>query len=102
MEENPSLLHVCADGNIEMLIKLIKCGRDPDEDDNRGRTCLHLAASRGREDVLRALVDHGADVKTVDKQGNTPLHYCGHVETINCLLENGADPSARYYCYLIS
>lgn len=49
-----------------------------------------------RIETIRALVDHGADVKTQDKLGNTPLHSVvavGRVypEVVDFLLRSGAD-----------
>ena len=95
VEENHSVLELCIRGDTEALIDALKLGKNPDSYDKRERSGLHLAAARGREDILRVLIDFGADVTAVDRQGNTPLHYCGHVETINYLLENGADLNAR-------
>ncbi len=31
-----------------------------------GRTCLHIAAGRGRLDVMEILLDHGVDIEAVD------------------------------------
>ena len=62
-----------------------------DERDSRGRTALHLSSIRGTEEIMRLLLEHGADVSAVDLHGNTPLHYCGHIETIQCLLDYGAE-----------
>jgi tyrosine-protein kinase len=38
-----------------------------------GATPLHVAASRGHEDVVLALIQHGADVRLRDNNGTTPL-----------------------------
>ncbi len=51
---------------------------------------LMLAALKGQEDVVRKLIDRGADV---NKPGWTPLHYAstnGHVGIMNLLLEHHA------------
>jgi ankyrin repeat protein len=50
-----------------------------DEDDyreppiNSGQTPLHLAAMRGHEEVVRILLDHGAEINARDDGDNTPL-----------------------------
>ena len=45
-----------------------------DEGNFDGRTCLHLAASNGRLDVVACLVDElGAATNVVDRWGGTPL-----------------------------
>lgn len=51
---------------------------------------LMLASLRGHIDLVKKLIDRGADV---NKTGWTPLHYAatsGHLEIINLLLENHA------------
>lgn len=66
-----------------------------EERDSRGRTALHLSSIRGTDDIMRLLLEKGGDVSAVDFHGNTPLHYSGHTETIQCLLEYGADIFAK-------
>ena len=51
---------------------------------------LMLAALRGHTDLVKKLIDRGADV---NKTGWTPLHYAatnGHLEIMNLLLEHHA------------
>ncbi|KAH9997014.1 ankyrin repeat-containing domain protein, partial [Russula vinacea] len=50
----------------------------------------------GHIDVVRVLLDHGANVNTIDKK-NTPLFEAfdgGHLEIMRLLLEHGADVDA--------
>lgn len=54
-----------------------------------GRTGLHLAAARGNVDICQLLHKFGADLLATDYQGNTALHLCGHVDTIQFLVSNG-------------
>lgn len=95
-EESLSVVAACTEGNIELLRELLKQECNPNESDSRGRTALHLAAARGRDDILNVLLTSGVDTSATDAFGNTALHYCGHVETIQCLMDNGADIRARY------
>ena len=49
--------------------------------DNNGRTALMQAEERGRADVVRLLLEHGADVCACDEDGNNALHLavcCEH------------------------
>jgi RNA polymerase sigma factor (sigma-70 family) len=58
------------------------------------RTPLHLAAEKGHLDVVRALLEAGADVHARDEGDNaTPLHWAageGHLEVIEQLIAAGA------------
>ena len=61
-------------------------------------TALHLASAKGHVEVVRALLDKGADAAAVDKRGSTPLHLAsngGHAGVVRVLLERGADASAE-------
>jgi len=41
---------------------------------NTGKTALHLSAWYNHRDVVRLLLDCGADVTAADNDGDTPLH----------------------------
>ncbi|XP_010525078.1 PREDICTED: potassium channel SKOR-like [Tarenaya hassleriana] len=60
-------------GDLYQLKSLIRAGADPNKTDYDGRSPLHLAASRGYEDVTLYLIQEGVDVNFKDKLGNTPL-----------------------------
>ena len=40
-----------------------------------GWTPLHIAASAGRDEIVKALIDKGAPINAVNQNGCTPLHY---------------------------
>uniref|UniRef100_A0A3P9DDT0 Ankyrin repeat domain 46b n=1 Tax=Maylandia zebra TaxID=106582 RepID=A0A3P9DDT0_9CICH len=83
------LLQSCIDGDLPFAKRLLETGCDPNIRDNRGRTGLHLAAARGNVEICRLLHKFGADLLATDYQGNTALHLCGHVDTIQFLVSNG-------------
>ncbi|BCS92346.1 tetratricopeptide repeat protein [Metallosphaera javensis (ex Sakai et al. 2022)] len=63
--------------------------------DGMGNTMLHLAVRNGMEEMVRLLLDAGADVNAVNNEGHTPLYYA----ILSCnqgigklLLDRGADP----------
>jgi len=65
-----------------------------------GATPLHLAASRGHEEVMKLLLAHGADVNSIarDKNRGTPLHWAveaGRLGSVRILVEAGANIDAE-------
>ncbi|XP_064967988.1 potassium channel AKT2-like isoform X2 [Musa acuminata AAA Group] len=68
-----NLLTVAATGNSCFLDKLLKAGMDPDIGDSKGRTPLHIAASKGYEDCVLVLINHACNINIQDMDGNTPL-----------------------------
>ncbi|KAJ9448719.1 hypothetical protein DIPPA_02679 [Diplonema papillatum] len=69
---------------------------DTDPKDN-GKTPLLKAAEKRALCVVQLLHEHGAKLDAVDQLGRTPLHYAVEAcdfDTIDYLLDNGADVSA--------
>ena len=61
-----------------------------------GWTPLYYSLSKPKFDILKYLIDKGADVNTRDKYGKTPLHYVAkmgrnNVEVLKTLIELGAN-----------
>jgi serine/threonine-protein phosphatase 6 regulatory ankyrin repeat subunit B len=48
-------------------------GIDIDDKTTDGVTALYFAAINGKEDVVKALIDKGADVNLTDNDGQTPI-----------------------------
>jgi len=62
-----------------------------------GYTPLHVACHFGQVNMVRFLLQHGANVDTSTSFGYTPLHQAaqqGHILVISLLLENKAKPNA--------
>jgi ankyrin repeat protein len=53
--------------NVEAVKMLLDLGLDPNAADTDGRTPLHGAAHKGRNEVVQMLVDHGAKLDAQDK-----------------------------------
>ncbi|KZV22720.1 hypothetical protein F511_05352 [Dorcoceras hygrometricum] len=68
-----NLLTVADTGNANFLDELLKAGLDPDVGDSKGRTPLHIAASRGHEQCVVVLLKHGCSLHLKDHNGNTAL-----------------------------
>ncbi|XP_031631861.1 ankyrin repeat domain-containing protein 54-like [Contarinia nasturtii] len=83
--------------NIELLVRLLDSGVNPDAADEHFRSPLHLASSRGYKDVVKILLTRGANPNRQDSLGNTPLHLavCSASSynfnmVVRILLQNGA------------
>ena len=59
--------------SIEIIDLLIKSGEDINGADPNGWTPLMNAAKKGREDIVRALLNHGADIK-LKAEGRKKYH----------------------------
>ena len=60
-----------------------------------GATLLHVAARRGRANLVEFLIEHGLDVNARDQGDNaSPLHWAageGHLEVLQVLADAGGD-----------
>nr|XP_043633868.1 potassium channel SKOR-like [Erigeron canadensis] len=60
-------------GDLSQLKSLIRAGADLNKTDYDGRSPLHLAASKGHEDIVFFLIQNGVKLNISDNFGNTPL-----------------------------
>ena len=88
-------------GDLKQVTLLVEQGVDKNQVGNYYETtALSVAANDGHLDVVRYLVEQGAGMEKVDRDGNTPLIYasdCGHLEVVRYLLDQGADRDAVDY-----
>jgi ankyrin repeat protein len=64
----------------------------------QGMTALMLAVWHQRADVVRTLLQRGADFNHQDKEGDTPLHgaaWLGNLQILQMLLDAGANPNVK-------
>ncbi|KAK7352736.1 hypothetical protein VNO80_18164 [Phaseolus coccineus] len=76
-----------------LLESLLKKGLDPNEGDKKGKTALHIAASKGSEQCVSLLLEYGADPNSKDYNGIVPLLEArkgDHKSVIKLLREKGA------------
>lgn len=119
------LYYACQKNHIEIVKYLLKCGADSNTTGETlylyfARTCISISITNNYFEIVKALVENGADIRRKDKSceqnkkskssmdsiidimrrkkaEDTPLHLAsqmGHLHIVKYLLENGADPNA--------
>jgi cytohesin len=83
--------------NLNLIQDLIILGADLkwQDEDNDGWTLLHWAAFFGRVEIVRMLIDAGADLNVQDEYGRSPLIWSAYYDNIEeiarVLIDGGAD-----------
>ncbi|KAF9629117.1 hypothetical protein BFW01_g10320 [Lasiodiplodia theobromae] len=72
------LIYYAEVGNLRQVVRLLRGGADVGARDAFGETALHYAAGNGHDDVVKALVLAGSDLRWTNGRGDTPLIGAGH------------------------
>ena len=95
-DRETALMIACMKGNVNAINVLLNANANPNFADTIGNTCLHCAAKAlHNSETLQAIIDHGADVNSTNKDGETALMIAcmkGNVYAINVLLNANANP----------
>ena len=90
-----ALLSSAISGSYELVKYFADTGIDINHKTNDGRNCLHVAAEYGHLILCKTLINkHKFDVKMVDNNGRTALHYSvmsGSYQLIEYLADLGTD-----------
>ena len=82
-------------GNLERVTLLVEQGIDKNQVGGEyEQTTLSVAAVNDYIDIVRYLVEQGADMEKVDIDGDSPLigaSVWGHLNVVRYLLEQGAN-----------
>jgi len=90
-------VRACVEGNVEKLSALLEGGMDIHAKNKNGDTLLVYATRLAPPEIVRTLMDNGANARDVDACGYTPLHYAAEKQTtevVLALLKAGADVHA--------
>ena len=66
-----------------------------DHEDTKNQRPIYYGIYHNRFEMVKFLIDKGADLKMKDKKGATPTQYAQKMkklEILNLLLENGGEP----------
>lgn len=96
-----SLTIAAALGDMDRVQQMLSVeGVDPNEEESGGKRAISAAAERNRYDIVKLLLDRGAD-PNLPEGPNCPRGYAlwsaarfGFRQVAELLLENGADPNA--------
>ena len=79
-------------GHLQIVQALLSAnGIDIDTKNSDGATSLILAAANGKDDIVKELINNGADVNITDNNGRTPQMWAlqgGHQTTAQILLNS--------------
>ncbi|XP_035663910.1 diacylglycerol kinase zeta-like [Branchiostoma floridae] len=90
-EKDARLLEACREGEIGMLVEMLRSGADLTTSDPQGMTPLHHAVRYGHKDLVEYILKHGPpsllEVSDYEK-GQTPLHKAASYQrrSICCML----------------
>ncbi|XP_047050043.1 ankyrin repeat, PH and SEC7 domain containing protein secG-like [Lolium rigidum] len=89
-----TVLHFAARKGCLQIYRFLveESGLDVNTLSKTGATPMDYAAFAGNVQVMRYLIDHGADPAIADQRGTTPLHSAaeeGHCEAVRLLLSKG-------------
>lgn len=95
------LLKACKERHAFDAILMIRKGHNVNES-AKDYTPLFFAVSTDCLELVRCLVQKGADINAFNYAGETPLHYAcrsGNDAIVDYLLKSGGTPSLNVYCY---
>ena len=97
VEKSHILFTSSRDGDINTITEILKYIKNIDEiAENRKKTACWIATYRAHNDVLKLLLENGANPNIPDSDGVFPLYFAignENVEAVSLLLNHGADLS---------
>ena len=95
-DEESTALHCAPSRGCTAVVKLlINAGAHLKAKRNDGPTALHDSARGGHVSITSELLKAGTQVNARRNDGTTALHRCDSIETVQLLLQNGAETEIR-------
>lgn len=98
------LLLAVNNNDLNEVVELLKADVSPDAAESDGLTVLHIASRKGSTDIVKALLNAGANPdKVYPANSMTALHFAtskmwrGNSDIILALLNKGANPNAQRF-----
>lgn len=88
------LLEAAARNDVEEVRRLLMLGVSPDSTNEDGLTALHQCCIDDSEEMMKLLIEFGANINAQDSEQWTPLHAaatCGLLHLVRYLISKGAD-----------
>ncbi|MCK6456382.1 MAG: ankyrin repeat domain-containing protein [Phycisphaerae bacterium] len=103
IQETTPLHTACRDGDLAEIRRYLRAGHEVDARDMRGETPLEIGVGYYNPEVVRVLLEHGADPNAQSAAGGTVLEYARRLKRHNHenlpailqLLESGPGPATR-------
>lgn len=82
----PELVYWASLGELEQVKQLLRAGSDPNQTDDEGYSALHAAAENNYLDIVKLLIEKGADVHYQGQYTALQLaEMAGHTEIVEYL-----------------
>ena len=97
-QTNREFFEAAASGDFAKVCAEVAKGANVNIANGDGRTALMRSAKRGHTDIVRYLIDNGADPRKRDKNNKTALMGAakkGHVDICRMLVHAGADVNSH-------
>jgi ankyrin repeat protein len=85
-----SVLCAVETGKADLVAAAVAKGCNMNETDQEGNSCLHIAAAQGSNDILRILLNAGANITAKNKAGRKAVERAQNAQTIEVLKAAGA------------